>query len=101
MTGKTRAPAAPDIPTIAEQGLPGYEVTAWFAVIGPAKLPAEQVKRIHSAFVAAFATPEVKEAMDKQGNSINPTTPEVAAQFFRSELARYGALVRKLGLKPE
>jgi len=99
--GKARAAAAPEIPTIAEQGLPNYEVAGWFAVVGPAKLPAEQVKRIHAAFVSAFSTPEVKEAMDKQGNAINPTTPEAAAQYFRSELARYGALVHKAGLKPE
>lgn len=99
--GKSRAAAAPEIPTIAEQGLPNYEVAGWFAVVGPAKLPAEQVKRIHAAFLAAFAAAEVKEAMDKQGNAISPTTPEAAAQYFRSELARYGTLVRKAGLKPE
>lgn len=99
--GKTRAAAAPDIPTLAEQGLPNYDVAGWFAVVGPAKLPAEQVKRIHAAFVAAFATPEVKEAMDRQGNVISPTTPEAAAQYFRSELARYGSLVKKADVKVE
>jgi tripartite-type tricarboxylate transporter receptor subunit TctC len=99
--GKTRAGAAPDIPTIAEQGLPDYEIAGWFAVVGPGKMPAEQVKRIHAAFVAAFATPELKDAMDKQGNSINPSTPEAAAQFFRSELARYATLVRKADVKVE
>jgi tripartite-type tricarboxylate transporter receptor subunit TctC len=65
--GKQRAAAAPDIPTIAEQGLPNYEIAGWFAVIGPAKLPAEQIKRIHSAFVTAFTSPEVQELMAKQG----------------------------------
>jgi tripartite-type tricarboxylate transporter receptor subunit TctC len=97
--GKSRAPAAPEIPTIAEQGLPNYDVAGWFAVVGPAKLPADQVKRIHAAFVTAFAAPEVKEAMDKQGNFINPTTPEAAAQFFRAETARYTALVKKADVK--
>ena len=57
-----RVAAAPDIPTIAEQGLPNYDVEGWFAVIGPAKLPAKEVKRIHAAFTAAFATPEMREA---------------------------------------
>jgi tripartite-type tricarboxylate transporter receptor subunit TctC len=99
--GKSRAAAAPEIPTIAEQGLPEYDVAGWFAVVGPARLGAEQVKRIHAAFSAALAMPEVKDAMDKQGNAISPTAPEAAAQFFRSELARYGALVKKVGLKPE
>ncbi len=99
--GKARAAAAPDIPTIAEQGLPDYDVAGWFAVVGPARLPTEHVQRIRAAFVTALASPEVKEAMAKQGNAIDPTTPEAAAQYFRSELARYGALVKKAGLKPE
>lgn len=97
--GRTRTPAAPDIPTIAEQGLPNYETEGWFAVVGPAKLPAAEVKRIHAAFIAAFAAPEVKENMAKQGNVINPGTPEAAAQFFRSELAKYAKLVKKAGVK--
>lgn len=97
--GKARVPAAPEIPTIAEQGLPGYDIAGWFAVVGPARLPAEQVQRIHAAVVTAFAMPDVKEAMDKQGNVIHPTTPEAAAQFLRSELDRYAALVKKAGVK--
>jgi len=99
--GKTLAAAAPEIPTIAEQGLPNYDVAGWFAVIGPPRVPADQVKRIHDAFATAFGTPEVKDAMDKQGNAINPSTPDAAAQFFRSELARYAALVKKADVKVE
>ena len=96
--GSARTPAAPDIPTIAEQGLPNYNIEGWFAVVGPAKLPADQVKRIHNAFVLAFAAPDVKEAMAKQGNVINPSTPEAAAQFMRAEMARYAALAKKSGI---
>ncbi len=98
LCGSARTPAAPDIPTIAEQGLPNYSIEGWFAVVGPAKLPADQVKRIHDAFVAAYATSEVKEAMAKQGNVVNPTSPEVATQFFRSEMARYAVLAKKSGI---
>jgi tripartite-type tricarboxylate transporter receptor subunit TctC len=94
-----RVPAAPDIPTFAEQGMPGYLVGGWFAVIGPAKLPAADVKRIHAAFAAAMAMPEVQEAMAKQGNVINPSTPEAAVAFFRSEQERYAKLVQKAGVK--
>lgn len=96
--GRKRAAAAPDLPTIAEQGLPDYDVEGWFAVIGPAKLPAAEVTRIHAAFTTAFAAPEVQAVMAKQGNTINPSTPEAAAQFFRSELAKYADLVKKIGL---
>lgn len=95
----SRAAAAPDIPTLAEQGLPNYSVDGWFGVIGPAKLPAAEVKRIHAAVVAAYSSPDVKETMAKQGNTISPTSPEAAAQFFRSELAKYARLVKKAGVE--
>lgn len=99
MGGRNRTPAAPDIPTLAEQGLPDYECEGWFAVIGPAKLPAAEVRRIHAAFVAAFAEADVRENMAKQGNVINPSSPEDAARYFRSELAKYARLVKKAGIK--
>ena len=79
-----RLAAAPEIPTMVEQGLPNYLVEGWFAVIGPARLPSADVARINAAFVAAFDTPEVREIMAKQGNTINVSTPEYAAQFFRT-----------------
>ena len=97
--GSARSAAAPEIPTIAEQGLPNYNMEGWFAVVGPAKLPATEVKRIQAAVVAAYAAPEVKEAMARQGNSINPSSPEVAAQYFRSEMTKYAQLVKKAGVE--
>jgi tripartite-type tricarboxylate transporter receptor subunit TctC len=93
--GKARAPSLPELPTIAEQGLPEVDVAGWFAVIGPAKLPPAAVARLHDAVVAAFADPEVRQAMARQDNVINPTTPEVAAQYFRTEQQRYARLVKK------
>ncbi|NDP43158.1 MAG: tripartite tricarboxylate transporter substrate binding protein [Aromatoleum sp.] len=95
----TRLAAAPDIPTMVEQGMPGYLVEGWFAVIGPARLPSADVKRINAAVAAAFATPEVREAMAKQGNTINVSTPEYAASFFSSEMAKYAKLVKKAGIE--
>jgi tripartite-type tricarboxylate transporter receptor subunit TctC len=96
-----RLAAAPDIPTFAEQGLPKYLVEGWFAVVGPKNLPAADVKRIHAAFTSAFNTPELKETMAKQGNTIAMTSPEAAQVFFRTELAKYAALVKKAGLEPQ
>ena len=101
LCGATRSPAAPDIPTIAEQGLPNYAIEGWFAVIGPAKMQAAEVRRVHDAVAAAFTSAEVQEAMDKQGNVIRPTTPEQAASYFRSEAARYAALVKKANVTLE
>lgn len=99
--GPARSPAAPELPTIAEQGLPNYVIEGWFAVIGPAKMPAADVKRVHDAFVAAYASADVREAMDKQGNVIKPTSPDEAAAYFRSEAARYAALVKKANVVVE
>ncbi|MBA2961586.1 MULTISPECIES: Bug family tripartite tricarboxylate transporter substrate binding protein [Ramlibacter] len=101
MLSPQRTQAAPEIPTFAEQGLTNFAVEAWFAVIGPKGLPAAQVKKVHDAVVSAFADPAVKEAMAKQGNSINISTPEQAQAAFRKELAKYAALVKKVGLEPQ
>lgn len=94
-----RIAAAPGIPTFVEQGLPGYVVEAWFAVIGPKGLPAADVKRIHDAVVLAFNDAAVRETMARQGNTIAISTPEQAAQAFRQEMAKYAQLVRKAGLE--
>jgi tripartite-type tricarboxylate transporter receptor subunit TctC len=99
ITGKQRTAAAPDIPTIAEQGFPDYDVAGWFAIVGPARMPSAEVTRIHDAVVAAFAAPEVMETMKKQGNDIHPTSPQEAAAFFRSEMARYAKIVEKNGIR--
>ncbi|HVR50029.1 MAG: ABC transporter substrate-binding protein [Variovorax paradoxus] len=94
-----RSPILPDLPTVAEQGLPGYVVEGWFGVIGPARLPAASVQQIHQAFVAAMAVPEVRDAMLKQGNAINPTSPEAAAAFFRAEKDKYARIVKAAGVQ--
>ena len=101
VSAPVRSPAAPDIPTAKEQGFPGYLVEGWFAVVGPKGLPADQVRRINAAFVTAFASAEVKEAMAKQGNTIDVSTPEFAVSHFKSELVKYAALVKKAGVVPQ
>lgn len=99
--GKQRVPSLPDVPTIAEQGFPDVDVAGWFALIGPAKMPAAEVKRLNAAVVSAFAMPETKEAMAKQDNIINPMTPEASAQFFKAEQERYARLVKAANVTPE
>ena len=96
-----RTPAAPDIPTFAEQGLTNFEVEAWFAVIGPKGMSAATVKKVHDAVVAAFNDAAVKEAMAKQGNTIRVTSTEQAQAEFATERAKYAALVKKVGLEPQ
>ncbi|MEJ8822771.1 tripartite tricarboxylate transporter substrate binding protein [Variovorax humicola] len=99
--GKSRVASLPDVPTMVEQGFKDVDIAGWFAVVGPAKLPPAEVKRLHAAVVAAFATPETKEAMAKQENIINPMTSEASQQFFKTEQDRYARLVKKANVTVE
>ncbi|HET9822253.1 MAG TPA: tripartite tricarboxylate transporter substrate-binding protein [Burkholderiaceae bacterium] len=101
MGGAQRTPAAPEIPTFAEQGLTGYVVEAWFGVLGPKGMAAADVKRVHDAIVAAFNDPATKDAMARQGNVIGVSTVEFAQQYFRSEKDKYAKLVKKAGIEAQ
>jgi tripartite-type tricarboxylate transporter receptor subunit TctC len=96
-----RVAAAPDIPTVAEQGMPNYAVEGWFAAIGPPKLPPAEVARVHAAFTTAFNAAEVKEAMAKQATTINIYSPEKTATYMKAELDKYAAISKKIGLEPQ
>ncbi len=96
-----RSTGAPDVPTAAEQGYPDYVVEGWSAVVGPKGLAPDVVKRLHQGLATAFATQEVKDAMDKQGNTIVLSTPEQAQAYFKSELAKYAAIVKRAGITPQ
>lgn len=93
-----RVQGFPNLPTAVEQGFDKYVVEGWVAAVGPKSLPADLVEKTHAAFAKAFGTAEVKDAMAKQGNTIILSSPEAAAAQFRSELARYAALVKKAGV---
>lgn len=93
-----RSAAAPDIPTSGEAGVPRYLVEGWFAAVGPKGLAVEVTKRLNAALVTAFNTDEVKDAMARQGNTIQISTPEAAGLHFRSEVVKYAALVKKAGV---
>jgi tripartite-type tricarboxylate transporter receptor subunit TctC len=99
--GEKRIPALAEVPTFIEQGLTGYKVEAWFAVIGPKGMSPALVKKVHDAVTAAFSDPTVSETMTKQGNTISVTSSDQAQRMFRSEMARYAALVKKVGMEPQ
>jgi len=99
--GAQRTPAAPEIPTFVEQGLPNLVVDAWFAVIGPKGMSTDNVKKAHDAVAAAFSDPAVVDAMAKQGNTIRIGTSAQAQSEFKSELAKYASLVKKAGIEPQ
>jgi tripartite-type tricarboxylate transporter receptor subunit TctC len=99
--GLQRVPSLPDVPTIAEQGFPEVDIAGWFAVLGPPKLPAAEVRRINAAVIAAFADAEVRAAMARQENVIAPSTPEAAAQMMKTEQERYARLVKQANITLE
>ncbi len=101
MCADKRTQAMPEIPTFIEQGLTGYNMEAWFAVIGPKGMSSAQVKKVHDAVTAAFSDATVKETMAKQGNTISISSTEQAQKAFRTEMARYAALVKKAGIEPQ
>jgi tripartite-type tricarboxylate transporter receptor subunit TctC len=96
-----RAPAAPDLATLQEQGLSNFTEEAWIAVIGPKGMDPATVKRTHEAVAAAFKDPAVVEAMTKQGNVVRISTPAEAAAVLRRDLQKYAALAKKVGLEPQ
>ena len=97
VTTRTRSSILPDVPTFAESGLPNYSFEGWLALIGPAGLPRPIVDRLHAAVTETLAQKEVQEAFATHGVTIIGSTPDAAARFFRAELDKHGALVKRSG----
>ncbi|OZI63507.1 hypothetical protein CAL28_21245 [Bordetella genomosp. 11] len=98
-TSKTRLPQLPDVPTLAESGLPGYEASVWYGLVGPAHLPEAIVKRLNAEVTKALRDRTVIQQME--ANYFNPesSTPEQFAAFIKSESAKWGDVVRRSGAK--
>jgi len=94
-----RSPAAPDVPTIAESGLPGFEAVTWYGLMAPAGTPRPIVDRLNKAVVAALKQQSLIDALALQGNTPAPSTAREFAEFVRAEGARYGKLIKEIGLK--
>ncbi len=99
ITSAKRSASLPDVPTIAEQGLPQYELDGWIAAIAPAGVPKAEVDRLYQGFVQGIASPEAREALIAQGYEIQLTPPEVAARFMASEKQRMQAAVKAAQVK--
>jgi tripartite-type tricarboxylate transporter receptor subunit TctC len=100
-TGAKRAPGFPDIPTIAESGVPGYEATLWYGFVGPARIPQEIVRRLNQAINAALNSPDVRERLASQGLEATPETPEEFAKLLVSDLERWAKVVQRAGVRVE
>jgi tripartite-type tricarboxylate transporter receptor subunit TctC len=100
-TGEQRSPAAPDVPTMQEQGLQGFVVSSGFALFGPAGLPRPLVERINGSLVKALNDPTVKDNLGKQGADVAATTPEQHDKFNRNEIAKWLKVAKEARIEPE
>ena len=95
-----RSPALPDVPTVAEQGYPGFEAALWLGVFGPANMPKAVVDRLHKEIVALVATPEFKQLMDNNGaEPVSSKSPEEFREMLRGQVTKYVALTKQIGIK--
>ena len=101
VTGARRAPAAPTLPTVAESGVPGYEVTAWYGVSAPAKTPRAIVDRLHAEIVRAVNSPDLRERLTTQGADPIHLTPEQYTVFIQNEIAKWAKVIKAAGIKAE
>ena len=98
---KARSSLLPDVPTMAEVGIPQYSVASWAALYGPAKLPREIQLRLNKEFHDAMKRPEVVAQMEKQAFQMTPSTPEELGTFTRAQLEAYRAILKSIGMQPE
>ena len=98
---RSRAPVLPDVPTLDEQGIPGVYADNWYAMFAPAKTPAAVIAKLNAAIVAALNDPEVARKLIDVGAVPATSTPAELAEFLKSELARWGKVVRDNNIKPE
>ncbi|OGA44981.1 MAG: hypothetical protein A3F74_13210 [Betaproteobacteria bacterium RIFCSPLOWO2_12_FULL_62_58] len=99
VTGKVRSPAVPDIPTIAEAGVPGYEATTWNGIVAPAGLPKAILTTLSREINKTLASPSLKERFAAIGAEPSARTPEQFAELIRTEHAKWGDVVRRAGAK--
>ena len=101
MTGTTRSRAAPEIPTVAEAGYGAYQASLWYALLGPAKMPAPVVKRLHADAVAVIKSPEMAEQLLAQGAEPVGNTPQELEAFMKGEIERWTKLIKQTNIRAD
>ena len=101
VTTSARSPLLPNVPTISESGVKGYDASAWYGVFVPAKTPPDIVRQLNDGIIAALKTPEVLQRMETLGAESVGSTPEEFAAFVKSEIARWGPIVKASGITAE
>ena len=97
--GSRRVEAFPDLPTIAESGVPGYEAVIWYGYMAPAKTPRPIVERLHKEIVAVASIPEVRQTFISQGNEVVLNAPAEFAKLIKADADKWGAIGKRLGVK--
>jgi len=100
-TGSRRSAAVPDVPTVAEAGLPGYEVVGWFGFFAPAKTPRPLVNKLSREITDILAQPDVKERYAMLGIEPGPADPDTFAAYLKKEIAKWGKVIRDSGAKAD
>jgi tripartite-type tricarboxylate transporter receptor subunit TctC len=101
MSGLKRSPIAPNLPTIAESGVPGYEFSAWVGLLAPSGTPATVIDTLHRSAVNALREPDVVKRLTADGNDIIASTPAAFAAVIKAELTRWAKVIREAGIRPE
>jgi tripartite-type tricarboxylate transporter receptor subunit TctC len=101
VTSAQRVPTAPDIPTVAESGLPGFEAFTWFGFFAPGATPRDVVVKLNADSVSALNVPDVKEKMAAQGLFVTANAPDPFGEFVRKEIQRWAKIVKDAGVKPQ
>jgi tripartite-type tricarboxylate transporter receptor subunit TctC len=99
-TGAKRSTSLPDLPTVAEAGVPGYEAGQWYGLFAPAKTPKEIVTKLHGAMKGTLQSPAIKEKLATDGAEPVGNTPDEFARFLRTETEKWGKVVRAAGIQP-
>ena len=99
VTGARRAPAVPDLPTVAESGVPGFEVTTWTGVSAPAKTPRAIIDKLNADIIRALNSPDLNTQLTGQGADPTGSTPEQYTAFMQNEIVKWGKVIKAAGIK--
>jgi tripartite-type tricarboxylate transporter receptor subunit TctC len=97
VTGSKRSALLPDVPTVSEAGLPGFDVTSWYGIFAPAALPVNLVTKVNGDITAILQAPDIKDRLERLGAEPSPQSPEEFARFVREEIAKWAKVVKASG----
>lgn len=101
VTGASRSPELPNIPTVAESGLPGFDVTAWFGVFAPARTPKAAIDRLNTEFQKILAMPDVRQKLAHHGIQAGGGTPQALRDFLIADIDKWASVIRQAGIRVE